>query len=430
MAALNMCGKSMQWLGTFVTAPSNAKNGDAYHNTTDNKSYVMDNNKWSVLAEVSVGPQGPQGPKGNQGTQGLTGATGLQGPIGLTGAPGPAGATGAMGSIGPTGLPGPQGVQGPKGDKGDQGIQGLTGATGPQGAQGDKGDKGDIGLQGIQGLAGATGPQGPTGDIGPQGSQGIAGPTGPQGLKGDPGSGTAGNNPGDMQYWDGTQWVVIPVGTPGQILTLSASHVPIWWTYAGSIPIKDADGNIYHAVTIGTQTWMVENLKTTKYNDGTPIPLVTDNIAWGRLTTPGYCWYNNDSATYSNPYGALYNWYAVTTGKLAPPGWHVPTVAEWDTLITFLGGVMVAGSALKSTGTTYWHPPNSGATNSSGFSALPGGRLTGTFSSIGTYGDWWAFPGSRGLIIEMNNNDQFLNLNDYPGNGGGNGCSVRCVRDN
>ena len=102
--------------------------------------------------------------------------------------------------------------------------------------------------------------------------------------------------------------------------------------------VVDIDGNVYHTVTIGTQVWMVENLKTTRYNDGTAIPLVTDGTAWAALTTPGYCWYNNDSATYKNTYGALYNWYAVNTGKLAPTGWHVPTDSEWTVLTTYLGG--------------------------------------------------------------------------------------------
>jgi uncharacterized protein (TIGR02145 family) len=100
--------------------------------------------------------------------------------------------------------------------------------------------------------------------------------------------------------------------------------------------VTDKDGNVYHTVTIGTQTWMVENLKTTKYNDGTAIPFITDNSAWANLTTPGYCWYNNDSTTYKNMYGALYNWYAVSTGNLAPKGWHVATDAEWTTLQNYL----------------------------------------------------------------------------------------------
>jgi uncharacterized protein (TIGR02145 family) len=137
---------------------------------------------------------------------------------------------------------------------------------------------------------------------------------------------------------------------------------------------------------------MVENLKTTRYNDGTAIPLVTDNTAWAALTTPGYCWYNNDAATYKNTYGALYNWYTVNTGNLAPNGWHVATDAEWTVLTTFLGGESVAGGPLKEAGTTHWGSPNTGATNATGFSALPGGFRNsngGSFSFIGYNGYWW-----------------------------------------
>jgi hypothetical protein len=149
------------WMGSSATAPTFVINGDAYYNTTDNKSYIMKNNQWTILADVSTG-----------------------------------------------------------------------------------------------------------------------------------------NNPGDMQYWDGVKWVMIPVGTPGQILTLSPSKVPIW---SANYAVSDIDGNLYHAVTIGTQTWMMENLKTTTLNDGTPISKVTDNssASW-------YCWYNND-ITNKATYGALYN---------------------------------------------------------------------------------------------------------------------------
>jgi uncharacterized protein (TIGR02145 family) len=155
--------------------------------------------------------------------------------------------------------------------------------------------------------------------------------------------------------------------------------------------VNDIDGNAYNKVTIGVQVWMAENLKTTKYNDNTSIPLVTDNAAWVALTTSGYCWYNNDAATYKATYGALYNWYTVNTGKLCPTGWHVPEDAEWTTLITYLGGKLVAGGKLKETGTTHWSSPNTGATNETGFTALPGGNryFNGTYYSIGGYGGWW-----------------------------------------
>jgi uncharacterized protein (TIGR02145 family) len=146
----------------------------------------------------------------------------------------------------------------------------------------------------------------------------------------------------------------------------------IGFTTYKSDAITDADGNYYNIVTIGTQTWMAENLETTKYNDGNNIPNISDNVAWSNLTTPGYCWYNNDDSTYKNLYGALYNWYTVNRGKLCPIGWHVPTDAEWTTLTTYLGGESVAGGRLKETGTMHWVSPNVGAINETGFTALPG----------------------------------------------------------
>jgi uncharacterized protein (TIGR02145 family) len=139
--------------------------------------------------------------------------------------------------------------------------------------------------------------------------------------------------------------------------------------------MTDQDGNIYKTITIGTQTWMAENLRTTKYRDSTEIPNVTDNTAWEALTTGAYCNYNNTtSADTIATYGRLYNWYAATDSRnIAPAGWHVPTDAEWTTLTTYLGGESVAGGKMKETGITHWISPNTGATNESGFSALPSG---------------------------------------------------------
>jgi uncharacterized protein (TIGR02145 family) len=172
--------------------------------------------------------------------------------------------------------------------------------------------------------------------------------------------------------------------------------------------VTDADGNVYHAVTIGTQTWSVENLKTTHFNDGTAISNVTTISSWVNLTTEAYCWYDNDSTTNKNTYGALYNWYAVNTGKLAPAGWHVPTKAEWDTLKNYLiahgynydstttGNKIAKALASK----TYWQTNlvtgaignNLSSNNSSGFSALPGGYCDhfGNSDNIGYDGDWWS----------------------------------------
>jgi uncharacterized protein (TIGR02145 family) len=178
----------------------------------------------------------------------------------------------------------------------------------------------------------------------------------------------------------------------------------------------------------------VENLKTTKYNDGTAIPLATDNIAWADLVapgTPGYCWYNNDVANKAT-YGALYNYFAIRTGKLVPTGWHVPTHAEWDTLTKYLGGTNVAGGKLKETGTTYWHSPNTGATNETGFSAVGGGMrydVDGSFSSIGLLGKLWSSTPSNAnhsWNLEMGCNDGTV----YDAaDGNGYGLSIRCIRN-
>lgn len=146
----------------------------------------------------------------------------------------------------------------------------------------------------------------------------------------------------------------------------------------------DIDGNTYYTQTIGSQEWMTENLKTTKLNNGTTIPLVTGDSQWGALTTSGYCWYNN-SSNYKKNYGALYNWYTVNSGKLCPAGWHVATYEEWKTLINYLGGQEVAGGKMKETGTLHWTSTTTGIDNSSGFSALPGGCRgnNGIFYQIG-----------------------------------------------
>lgn len=156
--------------------------------------------------------------------------------------------------------------------------------------------------------------------------------------------------------------------------------------------LNDINGNIYHSIGIGYQMWMVENLRTTLFNDNTAIPLVTDITAWNNLSSPGYTWYNNDEANFNTTYGAMYNWYAVNTGKLCPSGWHIPTDAEWTTLLSFLGGESIAGGKLKETGIAHWLNPNVGATNETGFTALPGGdrNSNGTFYSIGEQGNWWS----------------------------------------
>src|SRR5574344_993327 len=153
--------------------------------------------------------------------------------------------------------------------------------------------------------------------------------------------------------------------------------------------MTDIEGNTYKTVTIGTQTWMAENLKVTKYNDGAAIPNVTDNTAWSKLTTGALCDYDNTPSN-SETYGKLYNWHAVNTGKLCPTGWHVPSDAEWTKLTDYL--TSDAGGKLKETGTTHWNSPNTSATNETGFTALPGGSrgYSGAFLNVCGYGYWWS----------------------------------------
>jgi len=199
--------------------------------------------------------------------------------------------------------------------------------------------------------------------------------------------------------------------------------------------VLDIDGNVYKTILIGTQTWMAENLKTTKCNDGTSVSNVTDLNAWDALTSPGYCWCLNDASTYKAVYGALYNWYAVNTGKLCPSGWHVPSYNEWNTLVAYLGGVEVSGGKLKETGISHWVSPNTGATNESGFTALPGSMrdITADFAhgdQIGIYGNWWSStvmdPVNR-YVLGMNNFDASASIsNAYYVSG----YSVRCLKDN
>jgi uncharacterized protein (TIGR02145 family) len=196
--------------------------------------------------------------------------------------------------------------------------------------------------------------------------------------------------------------------------------------------LKDIEGNVYKTVKIGNQEWMAENLKTTKYNDGSAIPLVAENEVWGALTTPGYCWYNNDEATYKNTYGALYNWYTVNSGNLCPTGWHVPSDADWITLTDFLR--RKEGAKLKETGTTHWFSPNTDATNETGFTALPGGDRgpeDGKFDLVGYRGFWWSATESnigtyyanwRGVVYD----DPYV-LSVF--NPKKSGFSVRCVKD-
>ncbi len=156
--------------------------------------------------------------------------------------------------------------------------------------------------------------------------------------------------------------------------------------------VTDIDGNTYQTIKIGNQWWMAENLKVTHYRNGDAIPNVTDYTEWVYLTSGAYCAYDNDNSHVAT-YGRLYNWYAVSDSRnVAPSGWHVSTFEEWQTLEDYLGGSSVAGGKLKEAGTSHWASPNTGATNESGFSALPSGyrsHVYGHYSAMGFYCDFW-----------------------------------------
>jgi uncharacterized protein (TIGR02145 family) len=154
--------------------------------------------------------------------------------------------------------------------------------------------------------------------------------------------------------------------------------------------VTDIEGNVYPTIKIGQQEWMVENLKTVTYNDGSPIPNVTDGPTWSNLPSDAYSWYDNGVAN-KDVYGALYNWYAVNTKKLCPTGWSMPSSSSWSNLASAAGGDTVAGGRMKEVGTTLWQAPNTGATNQSGFSARPAGfrNVAGSFDQKGQNGIWW-----------------------------------------
>lgn len=198
-----------------------------------------------------------------------------------------------------------------------------------------------------------------------------------------------------------------------------------------AITVKDKDGNIYKTVTIGNQIWMAENLKTTKFRNGDPIPNVIANTGWSVLTTGAYCWYNNDAANKA-VYGALYNWYVVNDSRnIAPAGWHIPSDEEWIALTNFLQGSRQAGAKLKEAGLVHWSDPNSGATNSSRFSALPGGLRgkDGVFKNLNLIGTWWTnteYTKSVGWYRYVDyGTSNIYGVSTYKASG----FSVRCVKD-
>jgi len=212
--------------------------------------------------------------------------------------------------------------------------------------------------------------------------------------------------------------------------TVTQTDSVIFRKSAGTL--TDIDGNVYKTIAIGNQVWMAENLKVRHYSNGDPVPNVRDTTAWGALTSGAYCWYNNDSLSNSG-YGMMYNWFAAADSRnIAPAGWHVPSDAEWTVLMNYLGNSNIAGGKMKEAGTSHWFSPNTGGTNESGFTALPGGyRYTdnGSFRKLGCDGDWWsttAVDTTYAFFRNIYYNDASSGRYYYNKQ---NGFSIRCLMD-
>ncbi len=217
-------------------------------------------------------------------------------------------------------------------------------------------------------------------------------------------------------------------------------------TYPNPGTVTDYDGNIYQTINIGGQIWMMENLRTTHYQDGTVIPAVPDSVEWFGLTSGGRCSYQNNESFVAT-YGRLYNWYAATDAhNIAPAGYHVPSLTEWTTLVNYLGGCSVAGGKLKETGTGHWTPTNV-ASNYANFFALPGGdrwadplQNKAYFNGLGYRGAWWASSQyadpAYAHYVQMQGSDDDIMGSICAFSGIGNisfnkktGYSIRCIKN-
>jgi uncharacterized protein (TIGR02145 family) len=254
-------------------------------------------------------------------------------------------------------------------------------------------------------------------------------------------AGTLANGEGTLVYTisgtptsAGTANFAIALG--GQTCSINVNVKDVIQTNGNPGPnITDSENNTYKTVFIGTQQWMAENLKVSKYSDGTTIPNITDNTQWQNNTTGAWCYYDNNAANNAK-YGKLYNWYAVsktTNGNknVCPTGWHVPTDAEWTVLTDYLGGESVAGGKMKDVGTTSWNSSSTEVTNVSLFTGLPGGYRAsfGSFPEIGYGGYWWSSK------LHFMEGAWMIHLGDYfsevtiGSSFKESGFSVRCLRD-
>lgn len=197
--------------------------------------------------------------------------------------------------------------------------------------------------------------------------------------------------------------------------------------------ITDVDGNVYLTAKIGDQVWMAENLNVTHYRNGDPISEVTNNMQWSSSLNGAYCDYDLYTSENSSHYGKFYNWYALNDSrKIAPTGWHIPTDTDWNNLLSYLGIADSAGGKLKQTGTNNWNSPNTGATNSTGFTALAVGSRDegGTFSDFRKYACFWS--STEGAVSTVASYRLLYNTSSFFGAGAiekASGLSIRCVKD-
>jgi uncharacterized protein (TIGR02145 family) len=199
--------------------------------------------------------------------------------------------------------------------------------------------------------------------------------------------------------------------------------------------ISDVDGNSYKTFIIGKQQWMAENLKTSKYNDGTVIPNVILDSVWTELSSGAWCYYDNNSK-YNDRYGKLYNWFVVDlesngNKNVCPTGWHVPSPGDWGTLVDYLGGEKIAGGKLKEIGLEDWIGPNVDASNISLFSGLPGGYRSNAYGetlALGNVGLWWSSYGissyGRHFALSFGSAKTYT---EYSGKQYG--FNIRCLKD-
>jgi len=224
-------------------------------------------------------------------------------------------------------------------------------------------------------------------------------------------------------YVSSTKGVVFNVDSNGVLTSIN--------TCSGDTYVRDYDGNYYGTATIGTQTWFTENLRTTRYTDGSPITNITNSTTWSNLNVAAYCAYDNDNI--NTCFGYLYNFY--TTQEvvgLCPTGYRVPTLSDYNTLSSYLGGNSVAGGKMKTGGFVWWNSPNDGATDISGFNAYPAGRrlYSGNFNFFGETATFWvdsvdgcASNFAKIVQLKYTNNDL-----DFQCDNKRNGYSIRCIK--